>query len=334
MILFIVFQNVFLSMKRNLSASVMVALLVVTLCLGTFGYAYFETDSNGESKDLGTSFYWTITTITTVGYGDEVPESTGGRMVFYIVAFLGISTISFAFGTFASKLMEASLMSVNGLGSTKQKNHTILIGWDQITEATYEELVSRGEKIVVIDDDDDPVEMKAKGVEFIKGNPSENSVLRRGGIEKAKTVLIPIENDEETILIALKAKRLNPEVFVVATCDSVENQSTMVATGIDIVIPQSEIIGTLLGNAVKEWETVEFMAELLKETEGLDLESLKVGEECKASHLLKFHYQKLIAYKRNGKTQIAFEDDPELKPGDIVYYLEKRELLNQLDQMI
>jgi len=328
MILFIVMQQFVMSLKQNLSISIMLVLVLATVLVGTFGFSYFEHEENedgteGDNVDLGTSFYWTMATVTTVGYGDISPASTGGRAIFYLVALMGISTISLALGTFASALVEVSLMKINGMGKTKQKGHIIIVGWNQVTENTYAELEARGEKIVVIDDDDDPVEMKARGVEFIKGRPSENTVLKRGGVEQARVMLIPIESDEETILIALKAKRLNPNLFVVATCDSAENLQTMVNTGIDTVIPQSDIIGTLLGNAVQEWPTVEFVSQILKQSQGVDLESMVLEEKATASELIDPVNQKIIAFKKDGKTQIAFSVNIELKPGDIIYYLDR-----------
>ena len=325
MIFFIAMQNLFMALRKNVSVTLMLILILATVLIGTLGFSHFEEDDKGDNVDLGTSFYWTITTVTTVGYGDISPATSGGRMVFYTVAFLGISTISFALGSNASVLVETSLRNMNGMGRTKMKGHIIIIGWNEVTEASYEELSSRGKSIVVIGDDDDAAEIRARGVEYIKGNPMENEALKRGNIENASVLLVPIESDEETILVALKAKKLNPDIFIVATCDHVENQSTMVHTGIDTVIPQSEIIGTLLGNAVTEGATVDFITELLKEKGEVDIESLEVVGEASASELLDPKTQKLIAFKKKGKTRIAFKEDVRLSPGDIIYYLENKE---------
>jgi voltage-gated potassium channel Kch len=43
--------------------------------------------------DIGLSFWWAMTTVTTVGYGDVVPESTAGRIVGAALMLTGVSLI-------------------------------------------------------------------------------------------------------------------------------------------------------------------------------------------------------------------------------------------------
>jgi voltage-gated potassium channel len=42
---------------------------------------------------IGLSYWWAVTTVTTTGYGDIVPESTPGRLVGAALMLLGISLI-------------------------------------------------------------------------------------------------------------------------------------------------------------------------------------------------------------------------------------------------
>jgi voltage-gated potassium channel len=44
---------------------------------------------------LGDTLWWAAQTVTTVGYGDVVPESTGGRIIGVIVMAFGVSAVSF-----------------------------------------------------------------------------------------------------------------------------------------------------------------------------------------------------------------------------------------------
>ena len=43
--------------------------------------------------DIGLSLWWSVTTVTTVGYGDIVPESTAGRIVGAALMLTGVSLI-------------------------------------------------------------------------------------------------------------------------------------------------------------------------------------------------------------------------------------------------
>jgi voltage-gated potassium channel len=42
---------------------------------------------------IGISYWWAITTVTTVGYGDIVPHTTAGRLVAGVLMFTGLALI-------------------------------------------------------------------------------------------------------------------------------------------------------------------------------------------------------------------------------------------------
>jgi len=48
---------------------------------------------NGNIKTFSDGFWWAITTVTTVGYGDRFPVSTGGRFIAFGLMVVGISLI-------------------------------------------------------------------------------------------------------------------------------------------------------------------------------------------------------------------------------------------------
>lgn len=56
-------------------------------------------------NDIGISLWWALTTITTVGYGDVVPETTGGRIVGAMLMFTGLALIPTTTGVVVSVLM-------------------------------------------------------------------------------------------------------------------------------------------------------------------------------------------------------------------------------------
>jgi len=90
-----VFRNIF-------SKQFMSVILLIFFVLFVVGFLVwlFERNKNkeqfggGVSKGLGSSFWWAAVTMTTVGYGDKAPKTTGGRIIALIWMFAGLIMIS------------------------------------------------------------------------------------------------------------------------------------------------------------------------------------------------------------------------------------------------
>ena len=65
--------------------------LCLTLIAGVLMY-FIEGDSGGFSS-ISQSLYWAITTLTTTGYGDMIPQTDLGKAVHSIISYLGLSLI-------------------------------------------------------------------------------------------------------------------------------------------------------------------------------------------------------------------------------------------------
>ncbi len=83
----------------------MMFMLVAAVILGTMMYS-FESEVNPEFKSIPTGIYWAVVTITTVGYGDVTPVTTGGRFLAVIVMLLGYSIIAVPTGVVAGETIQ------------------------------------------------------------------------------------------------------------------------------------------------------------------------------------------------------------------------------------
>ncbi|MCM0647977.1 potassium channel family protein [Clostridium swellfunianum] len=66
---------------------------VITI-LGSFAIYFFEKDTSATIKSYGDAFWWSIVTVTTVGYGDISPTTTAGRIIAAILMLSGIGFLS------------------------------------------------------------------------------------------------------------------------------------------------------------------------------------------------------------------------------------------------
>lgn len=68
--------------------------LVLVICLGTLMFIIESGQPNSEFRDIGTSIYWAITTLSTVGYGDITPVTIPGRFLSSFIMLLGYTLIA------------------------------------------------------------------------------------------------------------------------------------------------------------------------------------------------------------------------------------------------
>lgn len=80
----------------------MLFVLVAAVILGTLMFS-FESESNPAFDNVLTGIYWAVVTITTVGYGDVVPVTVGGRFLSVLIMLLGYSIIAVPTGIVAGE---------------------------------------------------------------------------------------------------------------------------------------------------------------------------------------------------------------------------------------
>lgn len=68
--------------------------LVLVICLGTLMFIIESGQPDSSFRDIGTSIYWAITTLSTVGYGDITPVTVVGRFLSSFIMLLGYTLIA------------------------------------------------------------------------------------------------------------------------------------------------------------------------------------------------------------------------------------------------
>ena len=298
------------ALRRHVDKFRILFILIFVILFGSIAFSYFE------KKGIWDAVYWVIVTVTTVGYGDFYPETTGGRITFVLVALGGIGTIAYVIEQLVSFSTKSALKKLFGTGAVKMKQHTIIVGWNTKAEEAVKELKSVNEAFLVVGSELNHTELDAQEIPHISGDPTKSETLNRCGIEDAKTMMIPLENDSETIMIALATRKLNPGIKIVATCEAREHVEMMRGAGIDHIISYAEISGRLLAHAVTEPVVVNFIMDASTSVEGFDLKQIKVGEKTRLADMSLSAGEKVIALYKSGRFVFEFAADVMLEEGD------------------
>lgn len=254
-----------------------ILLVVLALISGVLFYSF-------EPQTLGTSIYWALITMTTVGYGDVPVSTDGGKVISIILACLGILLYGYIAAIIVSVVMESSLSGVFGMNKAKYKNHFVICGWTSLSDIVLSELLTEKRQIVVItEEQDDVIIIKRKGdpknVFPIYGDPSKNDILEQANVREASVVILSMEDDSKNLITALHIKELAPKARIIVRTTRAELKKTMKIAGVTYVVTPDVMAGRLIASAAFEPEVANFIEDVTTATDvgGHDLRQYMVS---------------------------------------------------------
>jgi voltage-gated potassium channel len=85
---------------------VSISILVIAIYLSAFGIYYFEHSAQPEKfRSIFDAMWWSVATVTTVGYGDLYPITLGGRLFTFFVMLASLGLVAVPTGIFATALL-------------------------------------------------------------------------------------------------------------------------------------------------------------------------------------------------------------------------------------
>ncbi len=303
------------ALRRHVDKFRILVLLLGVLIFGSIAFYYFERGSI-EELNLGDALYWVLVTITTVGYGDIRPTTLGGRIIFVLVALGGIGTIAYVLEQLVSFSTKNQIKVLFGSGAVKMKRHTIIVGWNAKAEEAIKELRHADEEFLVVGSELDHAALNAEEIHHISGDPTKSETLNRCNIKEAKTLMLSLDDDSETIMVALASRKQNPTINIIATCEAQEHVDMMRGAGINHIISYAELSGRLLAHAVTEPVVVDFIVDATTSVEGFDLKQIKVEAKMKLSDMSLSEDERVIALYKNGRFILDFAADAMLEEGE------------------
>ncbi|MFB6198394.1 MAG: NAD-binding protein, partial [Halobacteriaceae archaeon] len=225
--------------NRNLSLTTTqyagAASLLLIQAYGTAGAYALRSDFTNLNTLLD-AFYYTLVTVSTVGYGDITPQSQEARLFGLSVLVLGTASFAIALGALLGPAIESRLSAVFGRMNAQielLEDHIIVLGYGDLTEPILEELSGQVDFIVVTPDKTKADELNQRDVNVLLADPSSESALERVGIEHAIGVVAATEDDAEDALSVLTARQMNPNIRIVVAATDRENVEKLRRAGAD-----------------------------------------------------------------------------------------------------
>ncbi|MEZ5499529.1 MAG: potassium channel family protein [Steroidobacteraceae bacterium] len=247
--------------------------LIFALFALTFTVFWWDRAGLADHHDGVVSFtdviYFTMVTITTVGYGDIVPVTDRARLIDAIFVtpiriFVWFIFLGTAYQLVIQKVIEDFRMTMLQRRLTR---HVIILGFGGRGSTAAQELVAQGVpagEIVIIDHEQSRIEQAAEqGFVALHGEAAREELLRVAGAERARAAVLALDRDDTTVLAVLTLRSLNSTMRIVATVHEDENIKLVRGSGADMTLSAARLGGFLLADSLAGKHTVDLLGDMM-----------------------------------------------------------------------
>lgn len=264
-------SNAELTRQLRQRALRLAGILAAVLLYGTIGYRLLS----GGRASWPDSFYMTVITVTTVGFGEVVPggDTTELRLFTVTVAFLGVSFFAYAvsnitfFATderlrayWRKRRMENALRHWTG--------HYIIGGWNTVAAQIAAELQTTGRQCVAIAPllEADAIRRPPplEDLPLLEDDLTDEAALHAAGIERAAGFFAVEAQDTTNIVACLAARALNPQARIVAAANDPANIAKLRRAGADAVVSATQIGALRMASEMVRPTVVSFLDTMLR----------------------------------------------------------------------
>jgi voltage-gated potassium channel len=238
--------------RRNLRMLVRFGLLLAAMVTLYTVLFHVLMDLEGQTHSWVTGFYWTLVTMSTLGFGDITFDSDIGRVFSVFVLISGVLfllvVLPFTFVQFfyAPWLEAQTRLRVPRSVDPAMSGHVVMAIHEPVAMALVDRLGSHGRPYFIIEPDlRRALDMEDQGLSVVLGERDDAETYRRLGADRAAMVLAN-DNDFVNTNIAFTVREMDEEVPVVVFARDPESVDVLQLAGATQVLELAEMLGMSL----------------------------------------------------------------------------------------
>jgi voltage-gated potassium channel len=250
------------------------------IAFGTIGFKLILPDLSWFD-----SFYFTLITLTTVGYGEPPGTDEPTRYFTACLIILGVGTLGYALSSAAQAVIESELLSTIGKRRmyrdiNKLAGHYIICGAGRVGSGVIRDVARSGNDMVVIEGDESIADrLLSQGHLVLMGDATNEDVLKAAGIERARGLVCAVSSDPDNLYITLTARDLNKDVRIISRANDEAAVGRLLKAGANKVVSpaltgSTRMAQMLLRPAVADFIELATMTERLE----LEIEQVEIGQ--------------------------------------------------------
>lgn len=255
------------SIDRKLVRNVVLALIGYVALLLSLVYVEQGTDAPAINS-IGDAFWFSVVTLTTVGYGDLYPTTTLGRVLgfLFVIGSLGITAA--LIGNFVEYLTELEEERKMGHHGTDFENHVVIVGWSPFAETVVEQLMAAGRQVAIITEHRDQVDLIHEKFDdapvFVLFTDLDNvERFEKANLREARGVFVNLDSDTDSLITIINLRRHFGDRNYIASIENDDLRETFLTAGATHVLFRDGIAAKLTASYIFEPNVAEFSTDLL-----------------------------------------------------------------------
>ncbi len=275
--------NTFIEVLANKKFELLILLIAVSFVtiIGGVVIYVFEAHINQKIDNLFDAFYWSLVTITTVGYGDITPLTPEGKALTMVLIVFGVGFISFSTSIIASAFTERieELKSQRVVREIKGMNDVYMIcGFSNEAEILAERFKKENYDFFIVDVDEARVDKAVqKNYVAMKGDVTDREFLKKLDFKNISKVFVLTNNDIANAFMILSIRTyINGDIFTLANDE--KNITKLKKAGAKYVVVPTNATALLIAEYIGHPITFKVIDAILNEKKNAVIDEIVVIE--------------------------------------------------------
>ena len=293
-----------------------------------------------EAWSAWRALYFTIITITTVGYGDYGISETGERLTLFVMLG-GIGVMTYTVTQIVPQFLDIRRNQERHMYKAimQLSDHYIVCGLGRMGRTVCETLAAQEISFVALDQSERAVQWAiAEGYLAMVGDATDDDMLEAANIHSARGLACVASRDTDNIVITLSAHTLNPELFIISRSEEDESNHKLRRAGASVIVSPTQKGGESIASALRNPELAHFYQYSIGTVGDFGLIEVNIGpgsslEQSSMKQLYEdFGDITFVAMRRfSGETALRPGADVALRAGDTLIVAGQPRMLASLD---